>query len=192
MFIAKTDQSIRLIDSDDFYNLLTRFNSNWRSPSHTAVTNQYIPAVAIAIKQYVISRLRGHSVTLILDEMRNPCGSYINFIIAVNKESSDDMEMYFWECMESSGSTARQIATKISEVADELENYDIICQSYATDNCHAMIKTEQYCTTKSGRNIVRVPCSSHILNNILKDFVEKNPDIKETWSLVLFSYSYKT
>ena len=74
MFIAKTDQSIRLIDSDDFYYLLTRFNSNWRSPSHTAVTDQYIPAVAIAIKQYVISHLRGHSVTLILDEMRNPCG----------------------------------------------------------------------------------------------------------------------
>ena len=185
LFIAKTDQSIRLIDSDEFSHLLTQFNSNWKSPSHTTVINQYIPAIATAIKEYIISRLKGRSVTLILDETKNSHGLYINIIISVDSELSNNTEMYFWDCMESSGSTDREIIVKMCEVADELEDYDILCKAYAVGNCHIVIRKGEVCTTKSGRNISRVPCISHILNNIFRDFIERNRDISRTWSCVL-------
>ena len=193
LFIAKTNQSIRMIDNDDFTNLLSSFNSHWRSPSHTTVLNQFIPVIATAIKQYIISRLKGHSVTLILDERKNSNRSYINFIVAINMESFEGVEMYFWECMEASTSTAWQISRKLCEVTDELESYGIICQSFATDNCRAMIKAKEYYTTKVVRQITHMPSVAYILNNVLKGLFTKSRKIQKTWDLVLFFYfSFKS
>ena len=188
LFIANTNQSIRMIDSDDFTNLLSSFNSHWQSPSRATVINHYIPAITTAIKQYVISRLKGHSVTLILDERKSSYGSYIHFMVAVNTESSGGMEMYFWECMESSASTAWQISRKLCEIADELESYGIRCQSYTTDNCRAMIKAKEYYTTKLGKQIAHMPTLAYILNNVLKGFFEKNLKVQKIWNLVFFCF----
>ena len=163
-----------------------RMNPNWRSPSHTAFSEVYVPAVAEAVKSFVKSKLKGCTVTLVLDEMKNSCGQYINFVVSTNSQTSIGNEVFFWECMQSEGSTAGAIAKKISIVANELEKAGIDCHSYATDNCNAMIATEKYTVTESGRRLSRIPCSSHALNNIFKDFVNKNPTIRETWNLVQF------
>ena len=44
--------------------------------------------------------------------------------------------------------------------------------------------TEDLASLLCGRKLVRIPCTSHILNNILKDFYNKNVFIKDIWDNV--------
>ena len=176
--------SLSVIDDNDIFRFLFSLNKSWRSVSHTAFTTKYLPAVAKSVKQYIITQLRDRQVTLVLDEMRNSCGSYINFVIAVDGRSESGTELYFWKCMKSEGSTSAQISSQMCDVVQELEQVNIYCSTYSTDNCNAMRGTEDLASLLCGRKLVRIPCTSHILNNILKDFINKNVFIKDIWDNV--------
>jgi len=65
-------------------------NKNWRSVSRSFFTNECIPRVAEVVKSYILERLTGKEVTVILDEMKNAYGSYINFVITTNGQTSDE------------------------------------------------------------------------------------------------------
>jgi len=45
-------------------------NKNWRSVSRSFFTNECIPRVAEVVKSYILERLTGKEVTVILDEMK--------------------------------------------------------------------------------------------------------------------------
>ena len=159
-------------------------NKNWRSVSRSFFTNECIPRVAEVVKSYILERLTGKEVTVILDEMKNAYGSYINFVIATNGQISDETELYFWRCLQSDGRTSEQIAAQLRNVIAELHDNNISCHSYTADNCSAMRGTEKCLLSMFGRKIPRIPCSSHIINNILKDFIEKVPFLSELWEKV--------
>lgn len=159
-------------------------NKNWRPVSRSFFTNVCIPRVAEVVKNYIKERLVGKEVTVILDEMKNPYGSYINFVIATDGQTSDETELYFWRCMQSDGGTSEQIAAQLRDIITELHDCNISCHSYTTDNCSAMRGTEKCLLSMFGRKIPRIPCSSHIINNILKDFIEKVPFLSELWGKV--------
>ena len=172
---------------DPYYNAIFRdFDKSWTGVSTTKFSTILIPEVAKAIKDYVKKKLKGCFVSIIVDEMKNKSGSYINFVLATRKDE-DTPVLFFWDCKRSSGGKATDIASYISQEIYSLEECGIHCISYVSDNCNAMRATEKVLNQFTQEHIHRIPCASHVLNNILKDFIKRVEVINTVWTQVCIS-----
>ena len=146
----------------------------------------FIPEVAKAIKDYVKRELEGCFVSIIVDEMHINGNLYLHFALATQK-SEDTPVLFFWDCKRTSGNKATDVASCISQEMNSLEECGIHCISYVSDHCNAMRETERIFNQVTQEYICRIPCASHVLNNLLEDFVKHVEVINTVWTQVCLS-----
>lgn len=185
LFIAKKDLALSTAGDEDYSELLRCLNPSWRSPNTTQFTTVFLPLVAKSVKEYIKKELKGRFVSIIVDEMTNNNNCYLNFVLAT-RGAKNISQLYFWDCKESCGRKALDIAQQILGEINHLEENGIHCNSYVTDNCNTMRSTEKLVNAETNETITRIPCSSHILNNILKDFIDKIDCLNSLWNHVCF------
>ena len=125
---------------------------------------------------------------LVVDEMASFGIAYYNFIICcrLSRESNKSQQgVFLWDSRVLNSSTAESIGKEIGNVADELMEYGIDVDSYVSDNCNAMKKSEVFAVTKDGKQLKRQSCGSHALNNIFKDLLSFG-QIKGLWNIVCY------
>lgn len=145
---------------------------------------KYTSKVSSMTRDYVRNQLNGRNICLIIDEGSFFGTPHYNFLICayIPECVINPKRVYFWDSIANRDGTSEGIAECIKSVIIDLEKYNIHVKTYATDNCNAMRGTEEI--LKGVMNgIVRVPCASHILNNILKDLFDEEY-IKEIWDKV--------
>lgn len=132
------------------------------------------------MRKLVVNQLYGLEVCLIVDEMTNSMGSYLNFLMACysptgGRDLSPAMGTYFWRTVSIQEYTAIAYAKEIAKVVKELEDEGMKVSSYASDNCSTMIATESLLHSLCGKPVTRIPCASHMLNNVLKELIKTVP-----------------
>ena len=85
LFLVQRDAPLYWIGEPEFNDIFRDFDKSWTGVSTTKYSTIFIPEVAKAIKDYVKKELKGCFVTIIVDEMKNKSGSYINFILATSE-----------------------------------------------------------------------------------------------------------
>ena len=91
---------------------------------------------------------------------------------------------FFWKTVSIQEYTAIAYAKEIAKVVKELEDEGIKVSSYASDNCSTMIATESLLHSLCGKPVTRIPCASHMLNNVLKELIKTVPEISSVWNQV--------
>lgn len=99
------------------------------------------------MRKLVVNQLYGLEVCLIVDEMTNSIGSYLNFLMACysptgGRDLSPTMGTFSWRTVSIQEYTAIVYAKEIAKVVKELEDEGMKVSSYASDNCSTMIATE--------------------------------------------------
>ena len=147
---------------------------------------RYTSKVSSMTRDYVKNQLNGRNVCLIIDEGSFYSIPYYNFLICayIPECIINPKRIYFWDSIVNNDGTSEGIAECIKSVINDLEQYNIHVKTYATDNCNAMRGTEDILKGVID-GISRVPCASHILNNILKDLFNEEY-IKGIWDKVFF------
>ena len=86
LFHVERDAPLHWICDPDYNAIFRDFDKSWTGVSTTKFSTILIPEVAKAIKDYVKKELKGCFVSIIVDEMKNKSGSYINFVLATRKD----------------------------------------------------------------------------------------------------------
>ena len=186
LFFVQRDAPLYWISDPKFNDIFRDFDKSWTGVSTTKLSKVFIPEVAKAIKDYVKKELKGCFVSIIVDEMKDKSGSYINFILATRKGDNTPV-LFFWDCKISSGSKAADIASSLSQEISLLEECGIHCVSYVSDHCDAMQATETILNQFTQEYIRPMPCASHILDSILRDFIKSVEVINTVWTQVRLS-----
>lgn len=187
LFIAENNTPLSIVDSDSFQNLLIALSATGKKYHRTHISKTSIPKCYQKTKEFVLSKLKGKSVCLVIDEMTKFNTTYTNTLLCskiITKDKKEVNAVFFWDTLVLKDSTASSIGSAVSSIADSLEKEGIIVSSFASDNCNAMKKAEDYVTTLSGRSIPRVSCGSHALNNVFKDIMKMEP-LASLWKNVL-------
>ena len=147
------------------------------------------------MRKLVVNQLYGLEVCLIVDEMTNSIGSYLNFLMACysstgGRDLSPTMGTFFWRTVSIQEYTAIAYAKEIAKVVKELEDEGMKVSSYASDNCITMIATESLLHSLCGKPVTRIPCASHMLNNVLKELIKTVPEISSVWNQVHYLTYY--
>ena len=173
------------MESTTFSSLLDAYQAKGKRFNRKHITTVSLPKCEKRMREYFISRLRGSSVCLVVDEMAKYSVSYFNFTLCGNILDHGCYKHFivFWDSKILDNSTSSSIGKAISETTDELLSYGINVTSFASDNCNAMKKAEEYCVCSDGRKLKRVACGSHALNNIFKEVMEVG-DMKDLWDNV--------
>ena len=176
-FVCGTNAAFSIVNSAAFQNLLTAHKARGHRYKRSHNTSVSIPKYYNMMKEFLIDRLKGKDVCLIVDEMAKYDNSFFNYTLSTVVKGSDNHHrptVFFWESRVLRDSTAISIGASIVDVAEELSQKDIHVLSFCSDNCNTMKKTVDYTTMSDGRVIIRVGCGSHVLNNIIKDIMDFN------------------
>ena len=184
LFVAENNIPLVAMESTTFSSLLDAYQAKGKRFNRKHITTVSLPKCEKRMREYFISRLRGSSVCLVVDEMAKYSVSYFNFTLCGNILDHGCYKHFivFWDSKILDNSTSSSIGKAISETTDELLSYGINVTSFASDNCNAMKKAE-YCVCSDGRKLKRVACGSHALNNIFKEVMEVG-DMKDLWDNV--------
>lgn len=149
------------------------------------IRNISVPKCVRRMREYITQHLKGGVASLIVDEMTSFGISYHNFLICCPLPIGDEVipGTFFWDSRELDDNKAESIGKAISEVADELSEFEIEVNSYVSDNCNTMKKSEEFAVTRAGKRLQRKSCCSHALNNVFKDMLSLEC-IKELWDNV--------
>ena len=111
--------------------------------------------------------------------------SFVNLLLCTGDDGSLDMknQVYFWDCTRLPSNNAISLGSFIANTIRDLEALDVTVNSYSSDNCRTMVAALEYAERKCGRELVRVPCASHVMNLIFKDLVNHDC-IKNVWANV--------
>lgn len=186
LFIAETGSPLSILNSNGFHRLLNDLKAQKNRFRRHHVVNSSIPKCVNRMKKYLTERLRGQTVCLVVDEMASFGIAYYNFIVCCRVSRGREKNqpgIFLWDSRILNSSTAEAIGNEIGKVADELMEYGIVVDSYVSDNCNAMKKSEVFAVTKEGKQLKRQSCGSHALNNIFKDFLSFR-QIKQLWDNV--------
>ena len=192
--MACENKPLSTASSDLFSDFLSDLNSSWRKPSYKKI-KEVQHSVAMKMRKLVVNQLYGLEVCLIVDEMTNSIGSYLNFLMACysstgGRDLSPTMGTYFWRTVSIQEYTAIVYAKEIAKVVKELEDEGMKVSSYASDNCITMIATESLLHSLCGKPVTRIPCASHMLNNVLKELIKTVPEISSVWNQVHYLTYY--
>ena len=190
LFIAETGLPLTVLNATSFHRLLNDLKAQKTRLRRHRVGSTSIPKCVRRMRQYIMERLRGQTVCLVVDEMASFGIAYYNFIVCcrISKERGRDQPgVFFWDSRVLKSITAESIGTTIASVADELMEHGIEVDSYVSDNCNSMKKSEVYAVTSNGKQLKRRSCGSHALNNIFKDFLSLS-QIKDVWENVSYVY----
>lgn len=192
--MACENKPLSTASSDLFSDFLSDLNSSWRKPSYKKI-KEVQHSVAMKMRKLVVNQLYGLEVCLIVDEMTNSIGSYLNFLMACysstgGRDLSPTMGTYFWRTVSIQEYTAIAYAKEIAKVVKELEDEGMKVSSYASDNCSTMIATESLLHSLCGKPVTRIPCASHMLNNVLKELIKTVPEISSVWNQVHYLTYY--
>ena len=185
LFVAENNIPLVAMESTTFSSLLDAYQAKGKRFNRKHITTVSLPKCEKRMREYFISRLRGSSVCLVVDEMAKYSVSYFNFTLCgiILDHGCYKHFIVFWDSKILDNSTSSSIGKAISETTDELLSYGINVTSFASDNCNAMKKAEVYCVCSDGRKLKRVACGSHALNNIFKEVMEVG-DMKDLWDNV--------
>ena len=192
--MACENKPLSTASSDLFSDFLSDLNSSWRKPSYKKI-KEVQHSVAMKMRKLVVNQLYGLEVCLIVDEMTNSMGSYLNFLMACysptgGRDLSPAMGTYFWRTVSIQEYTAIVYAKEIAKVVKELEDEGMKVSSYVSDNCSTMIATESLLHSLCGKPVTRIPCASHMLNNVLKELIKTVPEISSVWNQVHYLTYY--
>ena len=185
LFVAENNIPLVAMESTTFSSLLDAYQAKGKRFNRKHITTVSLPKCEKRMREYFISRLRGSSVCLVVDEMAKYSVSYFNFTLCgiILDHGCYKHFIVFWDSKILDNSTSSSIGKAISETTDEFLSYGINVTSFASDNCNAMKKAEEYCVCSDGRKLKRVACGSHALNNIFKEVMEVG-DMKDLWDNV--------
>ncbi len=187
LLIADNNTPISIVDSDSFQDFLTGVSAGGKRYSRTHITKTSIPKCVKKMKEFMLSKLKGKSVCLVIDEMTKFNTSYTNVLLCskiVLKDNKEINAVFFWDTLVLEDGSSASIGRAVSCIADDLEKEGIMVSSFASDNCSAMRKAEEFVVTQSGRKIPRVSCGSHALNNVFKDIMKEKP-LDSLWKNVV-------
>ena len=191
--MAENNIPMVAMESSSFSWLLDAYQAKGKRFSRKHITDVSLPKCEKKMREYYVNHLHNSSVCLVVDEMTKYGVSYYNSTlcgtISVNRR--DKYVVVFWDSKTLNDSTSSSIGKAIAETADELLKEGINVTSFASDNCNAMKKAEDYCVCSDGRRLKRVACGSHTLNNIFKEMMTLEPmnGIWETVSVYLATNS---
>lgn len=188
LFIAENNIALTALDSTSYSRLLDAYQAKGARFSRKHITDVSLPKCEKKMREYFVNHLRNSSVCLVVDEMTKYGVSYYNFTLCgtISVNHRDKYVVVFWDSKTLDDSTSSSIGKATAETADELLKEGIRVTSFASDNCNAMKKAEDYCICSDGRQLKRVACDSHALNNIFKEMMKLDP-IRGIWDTV-FSY----
>ena len=169
LFVAESGAPLSILNSNGFNRLLNDLHADKERLKRHHVANISIPKCVRRMRHYLTELLKGQTVCLVVDEMASYGTAYYNFIMCcrLSKERGEDQPaIFFWDSRVLSSSTAESVGREIGSVADELMEHGIEVDSYVSDNCNAMKKTEVFAFTKDGKQLKRQSCGSHALNNV--------------------------
>lgn len=192
--MACENKPLSTASSDQLSDFLSDLNASWRKPSYKKI-KEVQHSVAMKMRKLVVNQLYGLEVCLIVDEMTNSIGSYLNFLMACysstgGRDLSPTMGTFFWRTVSIQEYTAIVYAKEIAKVVKELEDEGMKVSSYASDNCITMIATESLLHSLCGKPVTRIPCASHMLNNVLKELIKTVPEISSVWNQVHYLTYY--
>ena len=178
-----------IVNNAAFQNLLNVHKAHGCRYKRSHITSVSLPKYYNRMKEFLVDRLKGKDVCLIVDEMTKYDNSFFNYTISTIVKGNDNRHtsaVFFWDSKVLRDSTAVSIGASIINVAEELQQRDIHVLSFCSDNCNTMKKTVDYTTMSDGRMIIRVGCGSHVLNNIIKDIMETDY-LASLWDNVIIS-----
>ena len=154
--------------------------------SRTAMMDKYLPRCAKIVVDFVAQKIKCKTVCLIIDEMSKSGTSFVNLLLCTGDDGSMDMKnpVYFWDCTRLPSNNAVSLGSLIANTIKDLEALEMTVNSYSSDNCRTMVAALEYAEKKCGKKLVRVPCTSHVMNLILKDLVNHDC-IKNVWASVI-------
>ena len=190
IFIAKTGAPMSLLDDDSFDDYLDYHKAQGLRIKRHRLCNISIPLCEKLLREFIIQRLYKKSVCIVVDEMTKYGTSFTNFLLCcpLTKEGEIIPGLFFWDSRVLDNGKAESIGEALADIADELLNNGIEVNSYVSDNCNTMKKSEDYAVTKNGRKLQRKSCCSHVPNNIFKEFLAIEP-IKSIWGNVYLLFN---
>lgn len=165
---------------------LQKLEAKATTVSRTVMMDKYLPRCAKMVADFVAKRIRGKTVCLVIDEMSKSGMSFVNLLLCTGDDGSLDMknQVYFWDCTCLPSNNAISLGSFIANTIRDLEALDVTVNFYSSDNCRTMVAALEYAERKCGRELVRVPCASHVMNLIFKDLVNHDC-IKNVWANVI-------
>lgn len=123
---------------------------------------------------------------MVIDEMQKMGKSYYNILISSLGEDATGCarpEIFFFDCVRLLTDDAESIGSLLANTVLFLKDHDIDVTSYSSDNCAVMKRALDVVIEKTGVQMKRIPCASHAVNLILKDFM-KEQCIERVWNKV--------
>lgn len=161
-------------------------NHSWRAPTDYELMKE-VRQLSARVKTRVVNELTGKEACITVDEMTDSSGSHLNFLLSTNEvdtELGQERGNFYWKSVRITVLDAESIGLKIAEVIRELNDVNIRVNSYSCDNCATMVATQRVVSRDCGKPVVRVPCMSHILNNILKELLRTGDVLPRVWESV--------
>ena len=156
LFVAENNIPLVAMESTTFSSLLDAYQAKGKRFNRKHITTVSLPKCEKRMREYFISRLRGSSVCLVVDEMAKYSVSYFNFTLCgiILDHGCYKHFIVFWDSKILDNSTSSSIGKAISETTDELLSYGINVTSFAWDNCNAMKKAEEEIPGVKGSYII--------------------------------------
>lgn len=180
------------LPANSYFRLLwKKSQAKMETASRTTIVNKYLPICTRIVKDYVKQQLQNRTACLIIDEMSKSGKSFYNILLSTVDDScgsgTNGIRIYFWDCKRLISNESKSVGLLIANTIRSLEEINATVNSYASDNCPAMIHALQYAEAILNRHLDRVPCASHIVNLFFKDLLDQE-SIKKTWILVDISW----
>ena len=177
LMVANNYLPLSITSDRSFKKFLDVTNARLNPVSRTCLVNNYLLKCGDWIRKYILDKLKGRTACLIIDEMQKKGKSYYNILVSSLGEDDEgraQTEIFFWDTARLLCGDADSIATLLARTVLFLKDQDIHVTSYSSDNCAVMKKVLPVVVEKTGIQMKRIPCASHAVNLILKDFMEQN------------------
>lgn len=177
LMVANNYLPLSITTDRSFKKFLDVTNARLNPVSRTCLVNNYLLKGGDWIRKYILDKLKGRTACLIIDEMQKKGKSYYNILVSSLGEDDEgraQTEIFFWDTARLLCGDADSIATLLARTVLFLKDQDIHVTSYSSDNCAVMKKVLPVVVEKTGIQMKRIPCASHAVNLILKDFMEQN------------------